>query len=1057
MKLIRYILTLLLPFFGLIAPLYGQMVSQGDTLYGNEWISYDQEYLKIRVADDGIYRITAEQLIDAGAPLSQIDASDFRLYWLGKERMIHCNKEEGTLTPGDYLEFFGSKNRSQVDRFLFSDPDNQMLNPEYGLTTDTSTYYLTWSNVGNGLRFEAISNVLDGPLPPKKTWYLHQEKIILNQQHFKPYLNTDNVRYSTYAQAEGFSSREASSHNFTILTKDASSLGPNPRLHLKMTGSSPATQVSLKWNNQEFVDLLIQGNDFTGGAELVDTIIPLSLGLSDENTFIATTSDDSDEIRFGVISLSFPRMFKFDLQSSILIQVEEAREGIYLELEDFNHGGMPPIVYDLSAGTVSNGAIADGFIKINLPSGPNSRSLAIVHPDHVLPTQTISAVDFIDLSSSDAEFLIISNQKLYDDGQGKNWVEEYANYRRSDIGGNYRTQILEIQQLIDQFTYGIDMHPLSIKNFTNYVYKNWSSAKYLFLIGKGLEYAEARLFDGSLNYLPVYGIPGSDNLLTSRTESSMPLIPVGRLAARAPAQVQLYLDKIKVMEDQITNAPQTIADRGWMKRVLHLGGGVGQSEIGVLRDKLNEMGEILEENEIQSDVFSWSIQSQDVIDFNNDETVIDLINDGLIIKTYFGHGSIFTTQFNGFEDPQFLDNKDRYSVMLSLGCYTGNLFTSENSLGEANIFSEDRGAIIYMATSGLGFLSALDVFGKNWYSLVGGEFLNHGIGEINQRVLSDFDAVGTVGIKTLMQQLILHGDPAFRLSRLDGPDYTIDFESVSFDPPIINSIQDSFSIAFDFYNLGSKQNDSIQIDFFHELPSKNKVLLSSQKIKSTTFKQAINVVLPLLNGFDLRGINTLLVELNPDRSIDEFPEGSAYNNNSLMGSTGTIGIKIPIVNNGVSPVFPPNYSIWSEEKLELISSTADPLAVDQSYIIQIDTTMHFNSSVLQETTINQRGGLIKWSPAIVLDPMRVYYWRVSPDSSSQQTYLWSGSSFTYIPESPDGWCQSHYFQFLDGQSDGLVLNVDRRFSYQQNYNEIRILNARARGEQVTQFFYDGRQ
>ena len=1057
MNLIRYTLTTYLLILCLIVPSSGQIVTEGDTLYANEWIDYNQVYVKIRIAADGIYRITADQLTAAGVPLSEIDASDLRLFWLGKERKLFVTKQSGTITEDDYIEFFGYKNRSQVDRFLFSDPDQQMLNPDYGLTSDTSTYFLTWIDHGAGARYDVISNNPDGNAPLKKEWYVHHKKIALSSAHHKGRINSEGVRYSTYGEGEGFSSGENTSHSFDFELSHMASIGPEPVLRIRMTGNTQLHQVNWKWNGQPIADFSFLGTNLSGGSELIDTSISLLSEVKLSNTFMSTTSGGSDKVRFGVLDLAYPRLFRFNQQSSILINVEEAREGIYLELEDFNHASIPPRVYDLSGGTVSEGTIENGLVKIYLPSGPNNRQLAIVHPDSVLTTNSISTTSFTNLSESNAEFIIISHSDLYDDGQGKDWVKEYANYRSSEIGGGYQTAIVNIDQLVDQFAYGVDMHPLSVKNFSNFIYKNWRDPQFLFLIGKGLEYSVARTVAESYEYLPVYGIPGSDNILASRGESSVPLIPVGRLAARSAEHIMIYLDKIKVMEDQIINAPQTIEDRGWMKRVLHLGGGIGQSEVEVLRRKLQEMGEILEESELQADVFAWSIQSQDVIDFNDNETVIDLINDGLIIKTYFGHGSVFTTQFNGFEDPQFLNNKDRYSVMLSLGCHTGNLFIQDISLGESNIFAVDKGAVLYMATSGLGFISALDSFGKDWYKQVGGDQLNSGVGQINQQVIASSDGDVRVGVKTLLQQLIVHGDPAFKLSRWIGPDYTIDQQSVKFEPPIISSIQDSFALSLDLYNLGSRHNDSVQLDFFHELPSKKKVPLSTIKVRPEIFKQSITVLLPLLNEFDLKGINTLHIEINQDRSIIERPDPSAYQNNSLVGVSGISGIKIPIVNNGVSQIFPPDNGILTTPNLELISSTADPLAVSEKYIIQIDTTQLFNSNLMIQTSLNQTGGLITWSPPIDVIPSQVYYWRISPDSSKEQSHLWVDRSFTYIPDSPNGWCQSHFFQFLDGQGSGLDILETRKFGFKKSFNEIRILNVRQDSTRFLEFFYDGQQ
>ena len=56
---------------------HAQMANGTDTLYGNEWLNYNQTYLKIKIAADGIYRISAATLNASGLPLSNSTASGF--------------------------------------------------------------------------------------------------------------------------------------------------------------------------------------------------------------------------------------------------------------------------------------------------------------------------------------------------------------------------------------------------------------------------------------------------------------------------------------------------------------------------------------------------------------------------------------------------------------------------------------------------------------------------------------------------------------------------------------------------------------------------------------------------------------------------------------------------------------------------------------------------------------------------------------------------------------------------------------------------------------------
>ena len=48
--------------------------------YGNEWINYGQKYYKIKVAQNGIYRVDSLTLALAGIDLTTVDARNFQLF-----------------------------------------------------------------------------------------------------------------------------------------------------------------------------------------------------------------------------------------------------------------------------------------------------------------------------------------------------------------------------------------------------------------------------------------------------------------------------------------------------------------------------------------------------------------------------------------------------------------------------------------------------------------------------------------------------------------------------------------------------------------------------------------------------------------------------------------------------------------------------------------------------------------------------------------------------------------------------------------------------------------
>jgi hypothetical protein len=128
------------------------------------------------------------------------------------------------------------------------------------------------------------------------------------------------------------------------------------------------------------------------------------------------------------------------------------------------------------------------------------------------------------MADKQGDYLIISNPVLYNGSNGSSPVEEYRVYRSSLAGGGYNAKIYDIDQLIDQFAFGIKSHPYSIKNFILYALNNYSTPpKFVFLIGKGVNYVEYRNNESSaiqttkdnlnkLNLVQTFGYPASDNL-----------------------------------------------------------------------------------------------------------------------------------------------------------------------------------------------------------------------------------------------------------------------------------------------------------------------------------------------------------------------------------------------------------------------------------------------------------------------------------------------------------------------------------------------------------------
>ena len=117
------------------------------------------------------------------------------------------------------------------------------------------------------------------------------------------------------------------------------------------------------------------------------------------------------------------------------------------------------------------------------------------------------------VAANQGDYIIISNPVLFNNGSGVNNVELYRAYRSSSTGGNFNAKIVNIDELVDQFAYGIKKHPSSIKDFIQYAKNTFTTTpQYVFLIGKGITYNDYRLNQSSpyadqLNLVPTFGNP----------------------------------------------------------------------------------------------------------------------------------------------------------------------------------------------------------------------------------------------------------------------------------------------------------------------------------------------------------------------------------------------------------------------------------------------------------------------------------------------------------------------------------------------------------------------
>ena len=610
MKIKYYPFTILMVL--LSYSLSAQMINGLDTLYGHEWINPDQTYLKVPISENGFYKITYESLSAQGWPVNSISASDYQIFHQGERVLLYNSNENSTpLQAGDYLMFYGHKNKGQLDKHLFRNAEEEQLNPSYSLYSDTASYYLTYEAGTSAPFFMTITNDLN-ELPPEEP-FVWQTKELVHSEHFmKEYYRVSGATlyYSHYGIGEGYGSRSindlladgSTEQSYTIGLENAFTGGPVPILETRYAAALFNHIQRLSANETELrIDTFYNWGMMNVTQELPTNV----LNDGEVRLLWEGSGGDKDEVSIGFIKVKYPASPNANNLSTYEAIVPSNGERQYLEISNF--GASTAFVYDMTNGWRIPASVSGQQISISLPASTEDRVIRIISGENDLISAPIETANLDIPNTNQAEYIILTSNLLRSNGDP---VQQYADYRSSIAGGSYQTAIVNVEELYDQFSYGVSLHPLGIRNFMAWQRKVNPNFKYLFIIGKGREYIDTRSNTeieaalGNTLFVPSFGYPASDNLLLSDIDKPTPLVSTGRLPAINAAEVALYLGKIESLEAQI-NAGQSIEERAWMKNVIHLGGGSNPSEQLTIKNNLLGIGQEIEEGKFGAKITSF--------------------------------------------------------------------------------------------------------------------------------------------------------------------------------------------------------------------------------------------------------------------------------------------------------------------------------------------------------------------------------------------------------------------------------------------------------------------
>jgi hypothetical protein len=387
------------------------------------------------------------------------------------------------------------------------------------------------------------------------------------------------------------------------------------------------------------------------------------------------------------------------------------------------------------------------------------------------------------------------------------------NYRSSPAGGSYNTQLMDINELTDQFAFGIQKHPLAIRNFLNWARNNYfQKPEFVLLIGRGMAYTEYRAYQSDpateqLNLVPTFGFPASDVMLASADgASSINLTPIGRLGAVRGSEVEDYLNKIKDFELVQQTAPNTIAGRAWRKNVLHVTGASEPFLEAVLCNYMAFYQQTISDTLFGAHVYRFCSSTIDQNNQVSNNLLPQLFSSGIGILTYFGHSSASTLGFN-LDDPSIYSNHAKYPVMFVNGCYAGNYYTYDpgrlsngKTLSENYVFIKDKGAIAFVASSHFGVVNYLNIQLTALYDLMSHNDFGKSIGTIESDAGKKMLAILPTDFiaRCSVEQMNIHGDPSVTVSDEKLPDYDVEASTIDINPSFISVSDNTFEVGATF-------------------------------------------------------------------------------------------------------------------------------------------------------------------------------------------------------------------------------------------------------------------
>ena len=1002
------------------------------------WYSPSKDYYKIYLRSKGVYRVTYEELFQAGFNLPVVPVNKLELFCNGKKIPIDVvTSGQNIFGPGDYIQFVG----------YAPEPTKYASQNIYNLS---NVYWLSYQSEAGGAYYQNkdgypttyINTYKASPI----TLHFEQDKIY-EQFGYAP---DDHRDFWQWGKATGSNGKadtyftgalEYPRRQFT----DSTSMTVRVNMHGMTYNSTHEAKISIL--------------AYTSASDYKEKLLGTSVWTDQtESTYERRFVVSADSVKLNVYNdLKVAVEGKPNVSDEIRINWYELDYWI-MNMADTNHYSFKNPIEAVGKTMFTVWEWKRDNMKIYIPEkGSMIKNPRIVNDEY-------STVQFVDSCIGQTEYFCVANDYFYKVDSVRKHIpsdirniqngadiiviahprftaaaERYANYRTSNFPDksvvNPRVKIVDVFKIYDEFSFGL-LDPGALQLFAKYAFEKWSGRKvqYLVLLGD-MSWDYRQLLPTSRpNFVPSmtyqayqYGRASSDNLIACVAgDDAVPDLAIGRLSCETQ-------DEANILVDKIVNYP---ADNSkyWKQNILLVASGKDNADETQMRfnSKSNDLERLfLTPNGFKgSKVYGFPNDPQDKPYYGKGPDIRAAIDKGAAMVNFYGHGGGYQWDFIFLnEDIPQLKNGGKLPFVASVTCYTAH-FDNQEIFGE--IFSKipGKGCIGFWGSSGLTFWDPAWYMNERLYNQVFNN-RNYTIGNAIMHAKGEVDPIGqnlyTINLLTYL------GDPALRLALPDKPDFEIKSSDISISPenPIVG---DTVNVKVYYRNNGTTfGSDSVTVQLFAN-GTDSLSLIGAVKRPSFTLSDSLFFKWAPKEG----RLYNLIVKVNNVNAINELD----VSDNTATASFAVYSIADP---NFIAPV---NNISTSKNQIDfLISDGGYYVNKNLTYFIEIDTTMEFNRLVQASSPIVPKEGFASWKSSPL--PNGTYFWHARINDGVNYGRWSPVRTFNISAQPKEGYYASgkqlksfstNSIDYTDVSGGSLVLNTQMKSPYPSDARYIDNMN-----------------